>query len=43
MGLESGVLDLHLTKHASGAGCCVSAFRHALINGAIAPAFDEDM
>ncbi|MCL1807923.1 MAG: hypothetical protein FWG31_09510 [Oscillospiraceae bacterium] len=37
MGLDSGVLGLHLTSHASGAKQCLDAFRHALTSGLIAP------
>jgi hypothetical protein len=37
MGLDSGVLDLHLTSRASGAARCLSAFRHALTGGLLSP------
>jgi hypothetical protein len=33
LGLEYGVLDVHLTAHAPGAHSCLSVFRHALVNG----------
>jgi hypothetical protein len=41
MGLDSGVLDLHLTLHASGAKNCLSAFRQALTGGLLAPDGDN--
>ncbi|MDR0325978.1 MAG: hypothetical protein LBI19_07810 [Oscillospiraceae bacterium] len=37
MGLDSGVLDLHLTAQASGAKRCLSVFRHALSAGLLVP------
>jgi hypothetical protein len=37
MGLDSGVLGLHLTAHAAGAAHCLAVYRHALTSGLFAP------
>lgn len=37
MGLDSGILDLHLTARAVNAGHCLTAFRHALTTGVLTP------
>jgi basic membrane lipoprotein Med (substrate-binding protein (PBP1-ABC) superfamily) len=41
MGLDSGVLGLHLTAGAMGAGRCLAVFRHALVSGVLS-AVDEN-